>query len=191
MLSINSASLLKSQNLKFQNQLWTYVAKAFNKVDPDRLKLVGPDRLCAEWVLKNGGGVAFTLSPGKIFRDYNLLPPESLKFQIKVIDGTDSSIMRLGFEHLKGCNHIDKVILNRCKHLESDGLEELIHIKNTLKHLQVSSCYNIDDKGLLAVKNLTELKMLHVFDLPAVRNLEKVVNEIQTSIGCSVNMQKT
>lgn len=38
---------------------FAYFRIAFNTVDKDRLATVGPDRLCAEWLLKNGGAVTF------------------------------------------------------------------------------------------------------------------------------------
>ncbi|XP_055855028.1 ATP synthase subunit s, mitochondrial [Episyrphus balteatus] len=183
--------LLQGQNIK-SRQLWAYVAIAFNKVDHDRLKLVGPDRMCAEWVLKNGGAVSFVQAPGRLLQDYNALPTPSTRVQIKEIDATDSSIMKLGMEHLKSCKHIDRVILNRCKHLESDGLTGLTHIKDTLKHLQISSCYNIDDQGLLVLKELTQLKSLLMFDLTAVNDLEKVIEEIKPHLKeCTISTKES
>ncbi|XP_055903009.1 ATP synthase subunit s, mitochondrial [Eupeodes corollae] len=184
-------SVLKQHNSLKSRDLWAYVAIAFNKVDQERLKLVGPDRMCAEWVLKNGGAVSFVQAPGRLLQDYNLLPPPSTRVQIKEIDATDSSIMKLGMEHLKSCQHIDRVILNRCKHLESDGLSGLTHIKNTLKHLQISSCYNIDDQGLMVLKELTQLKNLLMFDLPAVKDLDKVINEIKPNLkDCTIKTKE-
>lgn len=71
----------------------------FNKPDPDRIKSLGPDRACAEWVLRNGGKVVWT--DGKQLDDYNLLPPETQSVpKIVAIDGTDSSISHYGFPHL-------------------------------------------------------------------------------------------
>lgn len=175
------------QTLKSQ-QLWGYVAIAFNKVDPDRLKLVGPDRLCAEWVLKNGGAVKFIQGPSSFLRDYNSLPPESTRVQIKEIDGTDSSVMKLGFDHLKSCRHIDRVVLHNCKHLEEDGLTGLPHIKDTLTHLQVSSCHNLNGNGLMALKELTKLQTLLMFDLIGVKDLNKVVSELKKHLtGCTID----
>lgn len=78
---------------------WEYVNMMFNKPDPDRIKSLGPDRACAEWVLRNGGKVVWT--DGKQLDDYNLLPPETQSVpKIVAIDGTDSSISHYGFPHL-------------------------------------------------------------------------------------------
>lgn len=71
----------------------------FNKPDPKRIKLVGPDRACAEWVLRNGGKVVW--ADGKKLADYNSLPPEDQEVpKLIEIDGTDSSISHYGFPHL-------------------------------------------------------------------------------------------
>lgn len=79
----------------------------FNKPDPDRIKLLGPDRACAEWVLRNGGKVVWT--NGIECSDYNLLPPENQKqLQVAELDGTDSGISHYGFPHLSKLGIIDK-----------------------------------------------------------------------------------
>lgn len=71
----------------------------FNKPDPDRIKALGPDRACAEWVLRNGGKVVW--ADGHKLGDYNLLPPDNQKVpKIVEIDGTESSISHYGFPHL-------------------------------------------------------------------------------------------
>uniref|UniRef100_T1GTS5 Uncharacterized protein n=1 Tax=Megaselia scalaris TaxID=36166 RepID=T1GTS5_MEGSC len=113
--------LKKFFSIKISKNLWTYVAHAFNQVDHQRLECVGPDRLCAEWVLKNGGAVEFFEIKG-FLKDYNLLPPEEIQLSVKTIDASNSSIMKIGFEHLIGCRKLDKIILHNCKHLEDDGL---------------------------------------------------------------------
>lgn len=71
----------------------------FNKPDPKRIELVGPDRACAEWVLRNGGKVVW--EGGRKLADYNSLPSEEEGVpQLVEIDGSDSSISHYGFPHL-------------------------------------------------------------------------------------------
>ena len=45
--------LLSGQNRGFFGWLLPF----FNQVDKDRIDQVGPDRACAEWLLKNGAAV--------------------------------------------------------------------------------------------------------------------------------------
>lgn len=71
----------------------------FNKPDQDKIKKLGPDRACAEWVLRNGGKIVW--ADGKKLTDYNSLPDEKVRVpQIAEIDATDSGISHYGFPHL-------------------------------------------------------------------------------------------
>lgn len=75
----------------------------FNKPDPARIKSLGSDRACAEWVLRNGGKVIW--ANGKKLEDYNSLPPETeLVPKVAIIDGSESSISHYGFSHLSMWN---------------------------------------------------------------------------------------
>ncbi|KAL5277929.1 ATP5S family protein [Megaselia abdita] len=167
--------------------LWAYVAIAFNRVDAERLKLVGPDRLCAEWVLKNGGAIEFSEIAGRFIKDYNVLPPEGNKLTVKSIDASNSSIMRIGLDHLIGCKKIDNVILHQCKHLESGSLSGLLHIQNTLKFLQVSGCDNFSDEDFEVLGNLKVLEKLTIADMKYVKNIESVIQKLRTALpNCNV-----
>ncbi|KAH8321596.1 hypothetical protein KR074_010079 [Drosophila pseudoananassae] len=167
--------------------IWGYVAIAFNQVDAQRLEKVGPNRLCAEWIIKNGGGVRFVDHPTRLWKDYNSLPPESNPFSIKVVDASSASIMKIGLEHFKGCNDIDTVIFHNCKHLENDGLEGLLHISSSLKRLQVSGCYNITDSGLEVIGELSNLQQLIIFDMLYVKNMKAVAAKIQKQLpSCNI-----
>ncbi|XP_023168831.1 ATP synthase subunit s, mitochondrial [Drosophila hydei] len=171
--------------------IWGYVAVAFNQVDKDRLRRVGPNRLCAEWILKNGGGVRMTENPTKLWKEYNHLPAENTPFRIKVVDATNSSIMKIGLHHFEGCRNIDTVIFHKCKHLENDGLEGLAYLSQSLANLQVSGCYNIRDSGLAFISHLRNLKQLLIFDMPYVQNMDEVANKLKKSLPeCDVQANK-
>lgn len=162
--------------------LWGYVAIAFNRVDLDRQQLVGPDRLCAEWVIKNGGGICTTVAPDRVIRDYNTLPPEHFKFKIKVVDGSGASLMKIGLDHFRGCNRIDTVIFHQCKHLESDGLDGIIHLKDTLKSLQISECDNISDDGFAILEQMTHLERLHIFNMRYVKDFDGLIAKLKKAL---------
>lgn len=71
----------------------------FNNPDLERIRKFGPDRACAEWVLRNGGAVVWANHQKQT--DYNLLPSEEQGVtQLLEIDGTNSSISHYGFPHL-------------------------------------------------------------------------------------------
>ena len=69
------------------------------RVDYDRIKEVGPNKACAEWLLRCGASVKFR-GFDKWSEDYNLLPTGSRdKIVIEQVDATDSCIMHIGFPH--------------------------------------------------------------------------------------------
>ena len=91
---------IKSVQSKAIRNFFAYFRIAFNSVDEDRLKSVGPDRLCAEWLIKNGGIVRYKGHSVPI-EDYNHLPNNYQKLYLAEADATDSSIMAIGFDHFK------------------------------------------------------------------------------------------
>ncbi|EDV98243.1 ATP synthase subunit s, mitochondrial [Drosophila grimshawi] len=172
-------------------EIWGYVAVAFNQVDAERLARVGPNRLCAEWLVKNGGGVRFTDNPSKLWKDYNMLPSETTPFRIKVVDASNASVMKIGLEHFKNCDHIDTVIFHNCKHLENDGLVGLTHLTDSLTSLQVSGCYNITDSGLAIISELKNLRQLLIFDMLYVKDMDEVAKSLKSSLpACDIKATK-
>lgn len=187
----NTHLLNKVKNVNFgERELWGYVAIAFNKVDNDRLSKVGPDRLCAEWILKNGGAIGLVGMQSRVIKDYNSLPPESVKFNLQVIDATNASIMKMGLDHFAGCRQIDTVVFHNCKHLEDGGLEGLVHLKSTLKRLQVSGCYNLRDSCFDAVAQLSALEHLRLFDLIYVKDIQGVATKLRQALpNCKIEVR--
>lgn len=185
-------SLIQGKNLIKSNirNLWQYVNVAFNRVDGYRLKEVGPDRLCAEWILKNGGSIKL-LGHKNFLSSYNALPIEGTPIKLKEIDGTNATIMKIGFLHFNNCNMIDKIILNKCLYMENSALGELHYVKDTLKELHIIGCNNVQDSGLLLLKDLYNLKKLVIYDFAYVKNLESVAKELGNFLpNCDINTVK-
>ncbi|CAH0683149.1 unnamed protein product [Spodoptera exigua] len=132
---------------------WEYVNMMFNKPDPDRIKQLGPDRACAEWVLRNGGKVIW--EGGKKLDDYNSLPPEV------------------------GCEKLSNIILHNADYIDDRALKGLSFGQNTLTHLQVSKCVNVTDAGLKSLVSLDKLEILLMFNLMSVENLQECKQYIQ------------
>ncbi|XP_034829342.1 ATP synthase subunit s, mitochondrial isoform X1 [Maniola hyperantus] len=175
---VQNLSLPKTQPVRF---FWEYVNMMFNKPDPERIKSLGPDRACAEWVLRNGGKVVW--ANGKKLDDYNLLPPESQTVpKIVEIDGTDSSISHYGFSHLSGCTKLERIILHNNKYIDDRAMKGLSYGLATLSHVQVSECVNVKDQGLKEIKVLKNLQMLIVFSLSSVSDLEGCKQYLQSQL---------
>lgn len=62
--------------------------------------MLGPDRSCAEWLLRNGAFVKWVGST-KFLTDYNSLPGEDNKEArfIEEINVDEAGIMQVGFRH--------------------------------------------------------------------------------------------
>ncbi len=52
---------------------------------------------------------------------------------------------------LDGCNHLHKAIFHKCGYIEDEAVEKLGYLSNTLKYLQLSSCGNVTDEGILTL----------------------------------------
>lgn len=69
------------------------------RVDDQRILDAGPDRACAEWLLRCGAGVKWINSEHWL-NNYNSLPVTGSQiFEIEEVDATDSAIMHIGFPH--------------------------------------------------------------------------------------------
>ena len=90
----------------------------FSRVDQDRIKEAGPDRACAEWLLRCGASVKWK---NKNFweKDYNQLPGSNFeRYKIEEIDATSSAIMAIGFQHLRKICCFIVVTYVQCKLLK-------------------------------------------------------------------------
>lgn len=173
----------------FSRSFFHWINIQFNVLDETRRAEFGPDRTCAEWILRNGGAVRFSQIK-QVFADYNTLPDENEKMELTLeeIDATDSSIMTNGFVHFIGCKHIRKVIFHKCNYLEDDAFKYIGFLKNSLMDLQISSCGNISEKGLVHLKVLKNLKRLSMFDLIQVKNMKKLTDDLRSALpNCEIS----
>jgi len=146
----------------------------FNRVDDSRIDEVGPDRACAEWLLRCGAGVKWDKRE-EWLRDYNSLTVGGYRdLKIREIDATDAAVMHHGFPHLRGLTQLRKIVLHKCGYLEDDAVKQLSYVKSTLTDLQISSCGNVSDEGILSLTQLVKLENLKLYDLLEVRNRKKL-----------------
>lgn len=97
-----------------RRSFYGWLNSIFNRVDDERIKQVGPDRACAEWLLRCGASVKWVNSE-QFVSDYNLLPVGGgPKYKIAEVDATDSAIMEIGFRHFKGLSEFRKITFRNC-----------------------------------------------------------------------------
>ncbi|KAK7104121.1 ATP synthase subunit s, mitochondrial-like [Littorina saxatilis] len=192
----HSCSFVKNVNVCSRQppvrHFWAWLNSVFNQVDPDRIKQCGPDRACAEWLLRCGASVKWK---DKDFweKDYNLLPGSNYeRYKIEGIDATSSAVMAVGFPHLRGLKHVRRIILHDCRYLYDDAIGYLSLVKNTLEFLQLSNCGDITDAGLVPLTELTNLKKLILFSLPEVRDQQKAEAMLKSALPkCDVQFTES
>lgn len=104
-----------SKQAQSHRSFFGWLLPFFNKVDHDRIKEVGSDRACAEWLLKNGAHVKWQTSE-TFLQDYNSLPVGGgRRLKIQEVNANNASIMYMGFPYFKDLQQFDKLILKDCK----------------------------------------------------------------------------
>lgn len=183
---VNRLCMNNKVNIPYGRDLFEGVLnKVFNAVDEDRREKLGPDRTCAEWLLRNGASIKFK-GASEFLKDYNKLPEEDFPVKIVEVDAEDSSISSFGFGNFKGCDQIWKIAFVRCYLLENEALKELSILKHSLRHLKIFSCPDVTDNGLIYLNNL-KLTDLELCNLPYVKDKESVVNKLKNnSPNCNI-----
>lgn len=167
-----------------RRHFWGWLNAVFNRVDYERIKEVGPDRAASEWLLRCGAKVRYQ-GFERWQEDYNGLPTGPLgKYKIQGIDATESCIMYRGFDHLDGLEHLEEVKLCKCMYIEDACLERMSKIENlqkSLQRLEIITCGNVSDKGVISLHSLRNLQYLLLSDLPAIKQREVTMDLLQKS----------
>ncbi|XP_020377348.1 ATP synthase subunit s, mitochondrial [Rhincodon typus] len=168
-----------------RRNFWGWLNAVFNKVDYDRIKAVGPDRAASEWLLRCGASVRYK-GFDKWQKDYNHLPTGPLeKFRIEGIDATESCIMFKGFDYLDDLEYVEEIKFQRCMYIQDECLERLGGIENLQKSLQwleIISCGNVTDRGIITLHHLKNLRYLFLSDLPGIEEKEKTLQVLITAL---------
>uniref|UniRef100_A0A3Q0RLN3 Distal membrane arm assembly component 2 like n=1 Tax=Amphilophus citrinellus TaxID=61819 RepID=A0A3Q0RLN3_AMPCI len=177
--------LAVSHRERSRRHFWGWLNAVFNKVDYERIKAVGPDRAAAEWLLRCGAKVRFQ-GFDRWHHDYNALPTGSLgRYKIQAIDATESCIMYKGFDYLDGLKHVEEIKFSKCIYIEDTCLERLSSIENlqeSMYMMEVVSCGNVTDKGIIALHKLRNLEYLFLSDLPGIKDKQTTVDRLQTAL---------
>lgn len=167
-----------------RRHFWGWLNAVFNRVDYERIKEVGPDRAASEWLLRCGAKVRYQ-GFERWQEDYNGLPTGPLgKYKIQGIDATESCIMYRGFDYLDGLEHLEEVKLCKCMYIEDACLERMSKIENlqkSLQRLEIITCGNVSDKGVISLHSLRNLQYLLLSDLPAIKQREVTMDLLQKS----------
>ncbi|XP_029454223.1 ATP synthase subunit s, mitochondrial isoform X2 [Rhinatrema bivittatum] len=170
---------------------WAWLNAVFNKVDYERIKDVGPDRAASEWLLRCGARVRYQ-GLDRWQQDYNGLPTGPLgKYKIQAIDATESCIMHRGFDYIDGLEHVQEIKLCKCIYIEDACLERLsktANLQRSLLHMEIISCGNVTDRGIIALNSLKNLEYLFLSNLPGLKEKEATL-ELLRKASPSLQME--
>ncbi|GFR14275.1 ATP synthase subunit s, mitochondrial [Trichonephila clavata] len=189
------ARLLKnyliSNNISGRKTFYKWLNTIFNKVDEQRIKEVGADRAAAEWLLRCGASVKWKNKKDWV-SDYNVMQMEFVPQNvIEEIDASESCIMHTGFPYLCGLKYLERIKFYKCIYLEDTCLNMLSVLKNSLLHLEVISCGNVSDKGIISLSQLKKLKSLYLYDLPEVKDKKDCLCILQQNLPrCKIEFHR-
>ncbi|OWF50373.1 ATP synthase subunit s, mitochondrial-like [Mizuhopecten yessoensis] len=169
--------------------LWIRLLGVINQVYPYRIKEVGPDRACAEWLVKNGGAVRWVGNPHQKETDFNSLS-QDLTLKIEEIICDKAVVLPSGFGYLDGLKHVKKFTLHDCDYATDDMVSLLsLHLRDSLEHLQISSCSGITQAGLHHIEQLQKLRSLLLFDLKKIDDKTASVNILRKKLpsACQID----
>lgn len=167
----------------------SFMNYVFNMVSDKRRKEVGPDRACAEWLMRNGAYIRWIGHPDFVYH-YNLLPLD------KKIEGTfyieevkadkNASITYFGFRHFDGCKHLSKLTFDNVKTIDDRAIRRLNYLQDTLKYLYIGDCKKVTAKSIPYLTELKNLKLLHLKNL----NI-KEYTELEDKLppDCKINIE--
>ncbi|GFX42228.1 ATP synthase subunit s, mitochondrial [Trichonephila clavipes] len=182
---------LISHSTSGRKTFYKWLNTIFNKVDEQRIKEVGADRAAAEWLLRCGASVKWKNKKDWV-SDYNAMQIEFVPQNvIEEIDASESCIMHIGFPYLRGLKYLERIKFYKCIYLEDTCLNMLSVLKNSLQHLEVISCGNVSDKGVISLSQLKKLKSLYLYDLPEVKDKEDCLKILQQNLpGCKIEFHR-
>ncbi|KYN04569.1 PREDICTED: ATP synthase subunit s, mitochondrial [Cyphomyrmex costatus] len=185
---LNGLTITNCQKVP-KREFFYWLTIIFNRVDYERIQSVGPDRACAEWLMKNGASVKWKGSSEHL-KDYNKLQSEGNQCYIQAIDATDSGITHVGFPYLVGCRYINEIKLIRCRYLYNTALPLLSAVKDTLTILEINDCKSITDPGVHSLKNLKNLKTLKIASIPYLEDKASLRRELKEALpNCTIELE--
>eukprot|EP00126_Sphaerothecum_destruens_P002106 Sdes_comp15550_c0_seq1m4511 len=118
------------------NFFFRWVDNIFNRKDYSRLSLVGPERLCCEWVFRMNGAVKINDCAEWIHSESQLpaiSSPVSGKTNswaepifVNEIDLRNAHITSVGLEHLCGLSRLKYLNVSNCPYFNDETMEKLV-----------------------------------------------------------------
>ncbi|KAL5234108.1 hypothetical protein ACI65C_001518 [Semiaphis heraclei] len=155
-------------------------------LDDDRIKEIGPNLACAEWLMKNGAKIKWK-GCKEYVSHYDCLPNTTSthlkQFKIEhVYAGKEASISHIGFKYFKDCHNISNMEFDGCSSIDNEALDELIILKDYLKCLKINDCKNVSDQGIMSLEQLKALKYLELKNVKCLIKPERMIGLLKTKL---------
>ena len=138
--------------------------------------------------MRCGGGVKWT-ARDTVDYSYDSLVGVRRNQKIVAIDAAGSSISGTGFRYLEGLTHVESIILSKNSYLHDDALAQLVLVKESLRHLEVSNCVNITDIGVRSLASLINLQSLILKNLMNVKDMSSCDGYLKENLPSSCRIE--
>ncbi|GMR58995.1 hypothetical protein PMAYCL1PPCAC_29190, partial [Pristionchus mayeri] len=168
-----------------------WIIDKFNDLDVERIREIGADRACAEWILRCGGTVKFDDGKPEI-SDYNQLAQQTAqksgtlnekKIFLNQVHAVKACVTARGCRHFEGLSRLNDVVFIGCKNLEDDGINVMVqNVGSSLRTVEVANCRLLTQDGLRHLGKCGSLSSVILYDLPRVKNWDKLLEDLKSNL---------
>lgn len=138
----------------------------------DTIKKFGREVGVSHMLVKMGARVQFT--NGKWYAKQDIrqgsLPLEELNGQFVIaIDATDTDLDQFSMVDIVKLSEVKYLSLEGCGLVDDHCLASLVHLRDTLTHLNINKCEQVTENGVATLHKLRNLERLNMNDMPLVK----------------------
>eukprot|EP00057_Strongylocentrotus_purpuratus_P017535 XP_011672009.1 PREDICTED: ATP synthase subunit s-like protein [Strongylocentrotus purpuratus] len=138
----------------------------------DTIKKFGREVGVSHMLVKMGARVQFT--NGKWYAKQDIrqgsLPLDELGGQFVIaIDATDTDLDQFSIADVVKLSEVKYLSLEGCGLVDDHCLASLVHLRDTLTHLNINKCEQVTENGVATLHKLRNLERLNMNDMPLVK----------------------
>ncbi|CAF3334062.1 unnamed protein product [Rotaria socialis] len=158
------------------------------RYDRKRVQEIGPDRACAEWLVRCGGSVRFK-NWGTFSSHFNTIPAgASNQFKIEEIRAINASITSEGFAYLDGLSDLKKIHLEKCDQICDSSIARCNKVKDSLESIELIDLAQISENGLAYLAGLKNLKHIVLARLSSIKHRDAILKLLTNELPrCTIN----
>ncbi|XP_071797075.1 distal membrane-arm assembly complex protein 2-like [Asterias amurensis] len=142
-----------------------------------------PDVAAFLWLIDLNGKVRFTNGKWYSSESKGLLKPppidEIKRLSIDAIDAKETLVDYRGMLKITRLKELKFLSLEGCPYIDDSCLARLVHIQDSLTHLNISKCPQITEHGFPSLTRLRNLKRINMSSLPRVPHSKVVASMLE------------